>query len=106
MNSWIQNQVLRVLVKPATPIQPVVPEVSQMADYVGMSMNVIQLQRFAIKMVTQLEIQLWEECSQNVIILRVHMTVIVKLDIGSQQTRVIDSLFDQQVNSFFVGGDA
>ena len=63
-----------------------------MGDSVGMSTNVMQLQRFAIKMVIQLEIQLWEECSQNVIILRVHMTVIVKLDIDSQQTRVIDTL--------------
>ena len=62
-----------------------------MGDSVGMSTNVMQLQRFAIKMVIQLEIQLWEECSQNVIILRVHMTVIVKLDIDSQQTRVIDT---------------
>ena len=62
-----------------------------MGDFVGMSTNVMQLQRFAIKMVIQLEIQLWEECSQNVKILRVHMTVIVKLDIGSQQTKVIDT---------------
>jgi len=91
LNSWTQNLVLRVLVKPATPMKPVVPEVSQMADSVGMSTNVMQLQRFAIKMVTRLVIQLWEEYSQNVIILRVHMTVIVKLDITSQQTRVIDT---------------
>ena len=63
-----------------------------MGDSVGMSTNVMQLQRFAIKMVIQLEIQLWEGCSQIVIILRVHMTVIVKLDIDSQQTRVIDTL--------------
>ena len=90
LNSSIQNLVLRVLVKPATPIQPVVLVVPE-ADSVGMSTNVMSLQRFAIKMVTQLEIQLWEGCSQIVIILRVHMTVIVKLDIDSQQTRVIDT---------------
>ena len=62
-----------------------------MGDSVGMSTNVMQLQRFAIKMVIQLEIQLWEGCSQIVIILRVHMTVIVKRDIGSQQARVVDT---------------
>ena len=91
LNSCIKNLVLRVLVKLASLIQPVVAVVPE-ADSVGISTNVMQLQRFAIRMVTPLEIQLSEECSQNVIILRVHMIVIVKLDIISQQTRVIDTL--------------
>ena len=89
-NSWIQNRVLHAHVLPATPIQPVAV-LTQMGDSVGISTNVQSLQRFAIKMVTRVEIQLREECLQNVIIMRVLMTVIAQLDIGSQQTRVINT---------------
>jgi len=41
-------------------------------------------------MVLALLFQLPEKSSQNVIILMVHMTVNVKLDIGSHTTRVFD----------------